>query len=100
MIVDIYLRAPDRATMDAALDAAGLVGEEGRPVDDSVLLSRIPLLTRPTGAIDANGLPVLAEVEGYHANLRLLRDATDDERAALEAVTIETPAAPYRVWFD
>ena len=98
-MTDIYLRGADRAAIDAALVAAGLIDAEGMRAE-GVVLSRIGAVYRATGEIDEDGAPIMAAVEGYHANLRLLRDPTEDELAALEAVTIAPPAVPYRVWFD
>lgn len=100
MIVDIYLRADSRAAIDVLLDAAGLIDDEGRPASIDVRLSRIASMARPTGTFDADGAAIMADVPGYHANLRLLREATDEELALLAPVTIDPPATPYRVWFD
>ncbi len=100
MIVDIYLRAADRETIDAALAAAKLTNGEGRPESPDIRWSRIGTISRPTGAFADDGAAIMADIEGYHVNLRLLRDATDDELGALASVTIAPPATPYRVWFD
>lgn len=99
-MIDIYLRAPDRDTMDAALAAAGLTNEDGRPGAPDIRWSRIGTISRATGEVDKEGLPIMEEVPGYHANLRLMREATAEELNALAPLTIDPPATPYRVWFD
>ncbi len=100
MIADFYLRAADRPALDAALAAAGLIDAEGFPATAEVAISRIGVIRQPTGDVDGEGLPIMEDLPGYHANLRLLRAATEAELAALEAVTLPAPATPYRIWFD
>lgn len=79
-MISLFLRAPDEATLLSALDAAGLMGEEG------------PLTASHTHALDIIGsLPGKA---GYHANLRIVGEPHE----ALASVTIPEPDNPMRVW--
>lgn len=76
----LYLRAADEAALLSALDAAGLMSEEG------------PRIASHTHALDIIGsIPGKA---GYHANLGV----TGEPHAALAGISIARPAAPVRVW--
>lgn len=73
----------------AAYDALGLANEPGR-FDIDV----IGALWKETGATDAEGLPIYAQVEGYHVNIRC-RDGRDI--TTLEPFRVY-PATPSRAW--
>lgn len=80
-MIDIYLKATTRAALIKKLIAAGLMVEDAPA--DGVSLDEI-------GAIDG--------VKGYHANVRLVADLTDEQIAALGNAVVAVPATPYRVW--
>jgi hypothetical protein len=77
IVTDVYLRADSQQAIDKALVAAGLNDPRISAVDY-------------IGNIEA--------VEGYHANLRVLRALTAKETKALAAIVIAAPASPVRVW--
>ncbi|QTH23716.1 hypothetical protein HRJ34_09535 [Rhizorhabdus wittichii] len=92
-MIDLYLRAGDQATMDAALLAAGLIAEDGEPVLD-VCLDRIGSYTIVTGY--DGGIPIVEEHSEYHANVRVLSDF--DQLDAVADIMIPPPETPFRVW--
>lgn len=93
-MTDFYLRAPDRATMDAAL--ASVRDAQGNPLED-ICIDVIPTVTSVTGQ-NPDGSPIITADPGYHVNVRFLADPTQAQLDALASVTIATPASPYRVW--
>jgi len=78
-MIDIYLKAATRAALDKKLVAAGLMADN-LPLQD-VLLDDI-------GEIEG--------ATGYHMNVRLMFEPTEEQLAALGGIT--PPATPYRVW--
>ena len=88
---DYYLRSQDRATMDAALAAAGLAQVRANPaggpdrtcVVDGVLIDHI-------GPADGNA--------SHHANLRTGAALDGAQLAALPI--IPPPATPVREWAE
>ena len=106
MFHDYYLRGPDRDTTNAALLAAGLTveytedGETRRMPAEGVNLSTIGTIYEG-GQWDANGNQLTAPVAlpGWHVNMRLERELTGDELAALGGLVVAPePGTPYRVW--
>ena len=86
-MIDLHLKAATQDAMDALLKAAGLINDEGYPVDYTMALDRI-------GPVVSNGV----EIPDYHANLRFMLDPTQAQLDALSSITIEPPSQPYRVW--
>lgn len=107
MFHDYYLRGPDRDTTRAALLAAGLTveytdsdGVAQRMAAEGVNLSSIGTIYEG-GEWDAEGnvITAPAAVPGWHVNMRLERELTAGELAALGGIVVEPgPATPYRVW--
>ena len=97
-MLDLYLRAEDEAAINAALLAADLIDEEGNSTSELVCLDRIGTISRVTGYVDDE--PVTEELPGWHCNVRLLFDPTPEQLGDLDAVTIDAPGQPYRVWAD
>ena len=99
MTIDFHLRASDEAAMTAALLTAGvteLFGETVR-VASGYALDVIGTIYKPTGfftEVDGMQIPVMAAMEGYHANLR--GELTAEQIAALPIIV--APARPVRVW--
>lgn len=86
--IDKYLKTVDQAELYAALDAAGLLIEG--IIEDT-----------PDYSIDEIGpLYTIDDVllDGYHCNVRFLREPTADELAALDPISIPAPANPRRKW--
>jgi hypothetical protein len=80
-MIDIYLKATTRAALVKKLIAAGLMVDDAPA--DGVALDEI-------GEIDG--------ITGYHANVRLAADLTDEQITALGTTIVATPQTPYRVW--
>ena len=108
----LYLKAPDRASLEAALENAGIT-EDGAPADPRYLLDVIGIIHEPTGetASDADGAeyPVMEPIDGFHANLAIRWPLTGDPGggvqwlsaealAALDPITMVAPSTPIRVW--
>ncbi|WP_205596980.1 hypothetical protein [Aeromonas rivipollensis] len=96
--IDLNLKAADKAAMTKALLAAGFIKdpETGTLYHPSASLQLLPpgMVTRPTGVVDAEGLPVREPVPGYHANVRTQDPAMT---AALASVTVVVETPQY-VW--
>jgi len=99
-MIDLYLRATDKAELLEYLAAAGLLDADGVPVQASHhhALDVIGVLyTRGEWDAEAEAWKVEPEPkEGYHANVR-----TDDPTiiSALKALQI-FPKTPDRVWLE
>lgn len=99
-MIDLYLRAVNRESMVSGLVSAGfhINNEAGNLQHPRVLLDEIGLLFTPTGEImkteDGYDYPVLAQVDGWHANLRVL----DDELAVAFKHLCCDCKTPSRVW--
>lgn len=73
----------------AIYEALGLVNAPGR-FDIDV----IGLIWKETGATDAQGLPVYAQISGYHVNIRCR-----DNRSLTALTPFRVyPATPSRLW--
>ena len=81
-----------------------VLNEDGTPVEQEavapVLVPKfrntdvIGSIFRPTGEVDAEGVPVLADVGGWHVNVLAL---DDEDVAELEPFVVQ-PAKRQRVW--
>jgi hypothetical protein len=83
MTQDLYLKAATEDDMDAALLEAGVIDDEGNPVND-FLVDQIGPFTRDD-----------VDYPDWHTNLR--GDFDEDQLALLTPLTVE-PTIPYRVW--
>ncbi|MCP3022317.1 hypothetical protein [Cupriavidus basilensis] len=104
---DYYLRGPDRDTTRAALLAAGLTveytdaaGGAQRMAAEGVNLSSIGAIYEGgTWDADGNVITPPTAVPGWHVNMRLERELTAGEAAALgDIVVAPEPGTPYRMW--
>ena len=115
-MADYYLKAPDEATMNAALIAAGLAynetvpvqtgeDEDGEPIMGEVTvlmpapfvsLDVIGPITRVTG-YDENGDPITVDYPEWHVNVRCA-GLTEEQEAELDGLVILPPEQPFRVW--
>lgn len=106
----IYLRAADEAAMMAALDAAGLIGEDPETQEPTVggdphviRLKLLPNLTELTGEMvddgDGGEYPERLLIPGYHVNVFVHPDHEAHYRGALASVLIEPPpTTPIITW--
>ena len=92
--IDLNLKVADKAAMTKALLAAGFIkdGETGTIYHPTASLQLLPpgMVTRQTGVVDAEGLPVREAVPGYHANVRT-QDPAMAAALAPVAVVVESP---------
>ena len=99
-MTDLYLKFTDEAAATAVLYTQEPTAwdEEGNvtatePRQAYANISTIGIIYKPTGETDAEGNPVMASLDGWHVNVRVVgEDAT-----ALEAFAV-TPTLPVRVW--
>jgi hypothetical protein len=101
---DLYLAFPTQAAADAVLytthdavtDEDGNVTVEAYVTPNYANIDTIGIIYKPTGETteqDGMAVPVMAPVEGYHVNVRVV----DEDAEALQAFAV-TPATPLRVW--
>jgi hypothetical protein len=103
-MTDLYLAFPDQAAADAVLytthdavtDEEGNVTAEAYVTPNYANIDTIGIIYKPTGETteqDGMAVPVMAPVEGYHVNVRVV----DEDAEALQAFEVH-PATPMRVW--
>lgn len=94
--MDLYLKAADEATMNAALIAAGLAYEEDEVLHPApfVSLDVIGPIVKWDYSVEP---PVPIEYPEWHINVRSY-DLTEEQLAELANVMIIPPNQPYRVW--
>ena len=92
-MTDLYLKTLTEDDMNAALLEAGVIDDEGNPVND-FLVDQIGPFTKVIG-YDEEGEPIEEYYPDWHTNLRGSFD--EDQLALLTPLAVE-PLAPYRVW--
>jgi protocatechuate 3,4-dioxygenase beta subunit len=92
-MTDLYLKTLTEDAMDAALLEAGVIDDEGNPVND-FLVDQIGPFTKVIG-YDEEGEPIEEYYTDWHTNLR--GDFDEAQLALLTPLTVE-PTIPYRVW--
>jgi hypothetical protein len=99
--MDMFLKFTDEAAATAVLYTQEPTAwdEEGNvtatePRQAYANISTIGVIYKPTGETDAEGNPVMAALDGWHVNVRVVEG---EDAAALEAFAL-TPAQPRRVW--
>lgn len=83
--MDLYLKFKDKAEADAALYTEGSANYANIDV--------IGVIHKPTGETDADGNPIMAALDGWHVNVRVV----DENATVLEQYQIH-PTVPLRVW--
>lgn len=99
-MIDLYLKFTDEAQATAALYTQEPTAwdEEGNitatePRQAYANISTIGIIYKPTGDTDAEGNPVMAALDGWHVNVRVVsEDPTPLQQYAV------TPTLPVRVW--
>lgn len=101
---DFYLKAASQSALYQALEAAGVVvrDEDGNFVisDSRYALDVIGTIYKPTGKVlmtQDGEVQETTAMAGFHANLRVMQD-DDAASAKLDAIAIEPPTTPARVW--
>ena len=99
-MTDLYLKFTDEAAATAVLYTQEPTAwdEEGNvtatePRQAYANISTIGIIYKPTGETDAEGNPVMAALDGWHVNVRVV----DEDPAPLEPYAV-TPTVPVRVW--
>jgi hypothetical protein len=103
--MDLYLSFPDEAAAKAVLyriEGAVEATEdteavEGYEVPNYANIDTIGIIYKPTGETteqDGVDVPVMAPVEGWHVNVRVVEG---EDTEALQAFEVH-PATPLRVW--
>jgi protocatechuate 3,4-dioxygenase beta subunit len=92
-MTDLYLKTLTEGDMNAALLEAGVIDDEGNPVND-FLVDQIGPFTKVIG-YDEEGGPIEEYYPDWHTNLRGSFD--EEQLALLTPLTVE-PTIPYRVW--
>ena len=109
--MDYYIKAESEEALWSALFAADVASESTedgvtyRGAKSGYALDVIGLIYRGTGQMVEVNDPEMGTytyeeqepIEGYHANLRVVGELTEQQRAALPL--IDKPATPNRVWF-
>lgn len=80
-MIDIYLKATTRSALFKKLVAAGLVADD-----------------LPTQGVSLDEIGEIEGAKGYHANVRLVAEPTDEQIATLGKLVVPAPETPYRVW--
>jgi hypothetical protein len=75
-----------------ANEELGVEANEGYDVPNYDMIDIIGAIYKPTGEADEEGNPVMADVGGYHVNVRNFSEAPE-----LSAYTV-TPTNQYRKW--
>jgi hypothetical protein len=75
-----------------ANEELGIEANEGYDVPNYDMIDMIGAIYKPTGETDAEGNPVMADVGGYHVNVRNFSEAPE-----LSAYAV-TPTNQYRKW--
>ena len=91
--MDLYLKAPTEADMNAALIEAGIIDADGNPTPD-FSVDQIGPFQRVIG-YDDKGDPIVEDYPDWHTNLR--GSFTEEQLAALTPMSVNPPL-PYRVW--
>ena len=78
----------------ATLDADGITVTEAYSTPNFRNIDTIGQITKPTGELDDQGQPIVAQLDGWHVNVFLM---PDEDGSALEPYTIH-PQNPVRVW--
>lgn len=98
-LIDFYLKACSKSAMTMALKAAGFMpdNESGALYHSGTAISVIGTIKKPTGdkvIVDGVEQDVLADVPGYHVNVRTI---SPELVAALDALRTY-PDTPVRKW--
>lgn len=95
--MDLFLKATDKAALDAALHQNRMITEDGYILftDDYAL----NILGSISKIVVNDGNETFVEVSGYHANLRILTDSFTISESLLNMAIDPEPTTPVNVWF-
>lgn len=95
-MIDLYLKAPTEAEMNAALVSAGLLVDiDGQLLPPTgVSIDNIGPFVRWDYSVEP---PVETKYPDWHTNVRAY-EITDGQMKVLAPFVLKTPKEPYRVW--
>lgn len=98
-MLDKYLKTTDQAELYSVLDTLGMFTEGNLiTANHDYAIDEVGVITE--SVVDSNNEVVsVTTLPGYHCNIRFMRDMTETEATALDAISIPTPNSPNRVWF-
>ena len=79
-------------TEGVVFDEEGNITDNGYEVPNYDMIDIIGAIYKPTGETDEEGNPVMADVGGYHCNIRTSKPSPE-----LETYVV-TPNNPVRIW--
>jgi hypothetical protein len=88
---DLYLKFASEAEAQALLYTTGEDGEVRPNYTNTDVLG---VLYEPTGEVDADGMPIMVPLAGWHVNIRLV---SGEDAGPLEPFEVH-PTQPRRVW--
>jgi hypothetical protein len=91
---DYWLKGEDEAHVHEAMAAAGI----GLLPAEESSFDPIGTIWVPGPDVDEEGNPVLVPLDGWHANLRMRMELTEEQQTMLASVLISPPNNPVRVW--
>ena len=103
---DFYLKFSSKTEADSVLytttdevtDAEGVVVQEATSKPNFANIDVLGTISKPTGAVTVNEegveVPVMAELDGYHVNVRVV--GSEDSSALVPFSVV--PTVPRRVW--
>lgn len=99
-MMDYCTKSATEAEFDALMLACGLFVETDgivSPVPFTMSLDRIGPITIQTG-IDENGDPITITYPEYYTNIRVTTGLTEEQKAALDSISIDPTQPQYRQW--
>ena len=87
-MTDYCTKSATEQDFNTAMFVNGLIDEDGQPMSYLVLIDRIGPITMPDGTVYPE----------YYTNVRLLSDPTEEQDAALKAISIDPSEPQYRVF--
>lgn len=91
---DYWLKADSQEILENALTSVGIC------LSPTIYSSYDPVgvIERETGEFDHDGKPILTTLSGWHANLRMSCELTEQQKSVLEPFLISKPNNPSRIW--
>ena len=101
-MIDYYLKFASEEEANAVLYTVTpeVLDEEGKVIVEEQVtpnfrnIDTLGVLYEPSGVFDEDGYPVMAALDGWHVNVRVVGD---EDATALEQYRVE-PKLPRRVW--
>lgn len=85
-MIDLFLKFKDEASAKEILYTV-----DSKPKFDNI--DTIGTIYKPTGKIDEEGNPIIASLDGWHVNVRVI----DEDPTTIKQYAV-IPTVPVRVW--